>query len=196
VRAVALAAAAAGGSPLWYATRATGVTALVLLTATVVLGITGRARLEAPGLPRVVTAGLHRNISLLVVALVGVHVLTTVTDTYTRIGLTAAVIPFSSGYRTFWLGLGAVAFDLLLAVLATSLLRGRLPYRAWRALHWLAYACWPVALWHGLGTGTDSRVPWLLATSALCAAAVTGAACWRLARATPGWPAGQSAARR
>jgi sulfoxide reductase heme-binding subunit YedZ len=186
VRADALAAAATGGSPLWYATRATGVIALVLLTATVVLGIAGFAQLEVPGLPRVVTAGLHRNISLLVVALVGVHVLTTVTDSYTRIGLAAAVIPFSSGYRTFWLGLGAVAFDLLLAVLVTSLLRDRLPYRAWRAVHWLAYACWPVALWHGLGTGTDSRVPWLLAADALCTAAVTGAACWRLTRAAPG----------
>ncbi|HMH94727.1 MAG TPA: ferric reductase-like transmembrane domain-containing protein [Streptosporangiaceae bacterium] len=183
---VSLAAASTGSSPLWYATRATGVIALVLLTATVILGVGGIARIELPGLPRVVTAGLHRNISLLVVALVGVHVLTTVTDSYTRIGLTAAVVPFSSGYRTFWLGLGAVALDLLLAVLLTSLLRDRLPYRAWRAVHWLGYACWPVALWHGLGTGTDSRLPWLLALDALCVAAVTGAAGWRLSRAARG----------
>jgi methionine sulfoxide reductase heme-binding subunit len=181
-----LAAAATGSSPLWFATRATGVIALVLLTATVILGVGGIARIELPGLPRVVTAGLHRNISLLVVALVGVHVLTTVTDSYTRIGLTAAVLPFSSGYRTFWLGLGAVAFDLLLAVLLTSLLRDRLPYRAWRAVHWAGYACWPVALWHGLGTGTDSRLPWLLALDALCVAAVTGAAGWRLSRGARG----------
>jgi methionine sulfoxide reductase heme-binding subunit len=182
----AMTGAATGGSPLWYATRATGVIALLLLTATVLLGVCGIARIELPGLPRVVTAGVHRNLSLLVVALVGVHVLTTVTDSYTRIGLTAAVVPFSSGYRTLWLGLGAVALDLLLAVLLTSLLRGRLPYRAWRAVHWLGYACWPVALWHGLGTGTDTRLPWLLALDALCAAAVTGAAGWRLSRAAPG----------
>jgi sulfoxide reductase heme-binding subunit YedZ len=182
----AMTGAATGGSPLWYATRATGVIALLLLTATVLIGVSGIARIELPGLPRVVTAGLHRNLSLLVVALVSVHVLTTVTDSYTRIGLTAAVVPFSSGYRTLWLGLGAVALDLLLAVLLTSLLRGRLPYRAWRAVHWLGYACWPVALWHGLGTGTDTRLPWLLALDALCAAAVTGAAGWRLSRAAPG----------
>jgi methionine sulfoxide reductase heme-binding subunit len=85
-----------------------------------------------------------------------------------------------------WLGLGAVAFDLLLAVLVTSLLRDRMPYRAWRAVHWLGYACWPVALWHGLGTGTDSRLPWLLALDALCVAAVTGAAGWRLSRTARG----------
>jgi hypothetical protein len=59
-------------------------------------------------------------------------------------------------------------------------------YRAWRAVHWLSYASWPVALWHGLGTGTDSRVPWLLALYALCGASVLGVAGWRLARTHPG----------
>ena len=56
-----------------------------------------------------------------------------------------------------WLGLGAVSFDLLLAVLITSVLRRRLGYRSWRAVHWLAYASWPVAVIHGIGTGTDDR---------------------------------------
>ena len=100
-------------------------------------------------------------------------------------------MPFTSPYRTFWLGLGTVAFDLLLAVVLTSLLRVRLGYRAWRAVHWLGYACWPVALWHGLGTGTDSRLPWLLALDAVCVAAVTGALGWRLSLAAP--PAGRLA---
>jgi methionine sulfoxide reductase heme-binding subunit len=177
---VPLSAASTSVSPLWYATRATGVVALVLLTVTVILGIAGTARFAAPGLPRVVTAGLHRNVSLLVLGFVVVHVLTTVLDGYVRIGLVSAVVPFDSPYRGFWLGLGAVAFDLLLAVALTSLVRDRLPYRAWRSVHWLAYACWPIALSHGLGTGTDRRLSWLLALDALC---VTGVACavwWRL----------------
>ena len=165
---------------LWYATRATGVVALVLLTATVVLGVAGTARFATPGLPRVVTAGLHRNLSLLVVGFVALHVLTTVADSYTSIGLSSVIIPFNSDYRRLWLGLGTVAFDLLIAVTLTSLLRDRLSHRAWRAVHWLAYACWPVALWHGLGTGTDARLPWLLALDALCVAAVGAAAWWRL----------------
>jgi sulfoxide reductase heme-binding subunit YedZ len=133
----------------------------------------------------VVTGALHRNLSLLVLVFVGAHVLTTVLDTYTPIGLTAAFVPFSSSYRGFWLGLGAIAFDLLLAVTVTSLLRDRMSYRTWRTVHWLSYASWPVALWHGLGTGTDTRVPWLLAVDALCGASVLGAAAWRLARAHP-----------
>jgi methionine sulfoxide reductase heme-binding subunit len=183
---VALGAASTGASALWYATRAFGVVALILLTGTVILGIAGSARFAMPGLPRVVTAGLHRNLSLLVLALVALHVLTTVADGYAPIGLASAVVPFDSAYRGLWLGLGTVAFDMLLAVALTSLLRDRLSYRAWRRVHWLAYGCWPVALWHSLGTGTDSKLPWLLAVEALCVASVVGAVWWRLSLAAPG----------
>jgi sulfoxide reductase heme-binding subunit YedZ len=175
-----LSAAASGPSPLWYATRATGVVAFVLLTGTVVLGVAGVARLEAPRWPRVVTQGLHRNLSLLAVGFVLAHVLTTVADSYTHISLISAVVPFSASYRPLWLSLGAVALDMMLAVVVTSLLRDRLSYRSWRAVHLLAYACWPIALWHGLGTGTDSRLPLLLLLDALCIAAVAAAAWWRL----------------
>lgn len=178
----------AGPSPLWYATRATGVVALALLTATVVLGVAGTARFATPRWPRVITAQLHRNLSLLAVAFVGAHIVTTVLDPYAPIGWISAVVPFASPYRTLWLGLGTIAFDLLLAVVVTSLLRTRLGYGAWRAVHWLGYACWPVALWHGLGTGTDSKLSWLLAIDAACITAVAAAVAWRLslARGRPG----------
>ena len=176
----ALAAGSSGPSPLWYATRATGVVALVLLTVTVVLGITGTARVATPRWPRVVTAGLHRNVALLVVAFVGVHILTTVLDTYAPIGWISVVIPFTSAYRPLWLSLGTIAFDLLIALVVTSLLRARLGYRGWRLVHWFAYVAWPVALWHGLGTGTDSRLPWLLALDAAAVTAVACAVWWRL----------------
>lgn len=181
-----LAAATSGPSPLWYATRATGEIALVLLTVTVALGIAGVSRLQSRGWPRVITAGLHRNISLLVVAFVIIHVLTTVLDSFVSIGLVTAIIPFTSSYRTLWLGLGTIAFDLLLALVVTSLLRSRLSYRSWRGVHVLAYASWPIALWHGLGTGTDAKLPWLLAIDALCVVVVTGAIVWRAQLLTAG----------
>jgi sulfoxide reductase heme-binding subunit YedZ len=184
--AAALSAAGTHGSPLWYATRATGVVALVLLTATVILGIAGTARFTTPGWPRVVSAGLHRNLSLLVLAFLALHVLSTVLDGYVHIGVAAAFIPFSSSYRGFWLGLGAIALDLLIALAVTSLLRDRIPYRVWRGVHWAAYASWPIALWHALGTGTDSRLTWLLAADALCLGAVAAAAWWRLSLVRPG----------
>lgn len=177
--------AAAGPSPLWYLTRATGAVALLLLTGSVVLGILGAVRFGSPRWPRFLTAGLHRNLSLLVLALLAVHILTAVLDSFAPIALKDAVVPFVSAYRPFWLGLGAFAFDLLLALTATSLLRRRLGYRTWRAVHWLAYASWPLALVHALGTGTDAKLTWLLALAVVCLAAVLAALWWRLAA---GWP--------
>ncbi len=100
------------------------------------------------------------------------HILTAVLDTFAPISLLAAFVPFVSSYRPFWLGLGAVAFDLLLAVTLTSLLRTRLGPGVWRATHWLAYACWPFALLHTLGTGSDVRTTWLLVLSVACLAFV------------------------
>jgi predicted ferric reductase len=180
-----LAAGSSGPSPLWYATRATGVVALVLLTVTVALGVAGTTRLETQTMPRVVRSGLHRNVSLLAVAFVAAHVVTTVLDPYAGIGFISAVIPFSSPYRPLWLSLGAVACDMLLALVISSLIRARLPYRAWRTVHWLGYACWPVALWHGLGTGTDSRLSWLLLLDGGCVLVVAAAAGRRLLQAPP-----------
>jgi len=158
--------------------------ALVLLTVTVLLGVVGVSRLETLRWPRLITAGLHRNISLLVTAFIGIHVATTLLDSFVSISPVAAIVPFASAYRPFWLGLGAIAFDLILALVVTSLLRTRMSYRAWRAVHLMAYASWPIALWHGLGTGTDARLPWLVALNCLCVLAVAGALAWR-ARSMP-----------
>jgi sulfoxide reductase heme-binding subunit YedZ len=180
------AAVATATSPLWFATRATGLIALVLLTGTVVLGIVTSVRFASPAWPRFVTVSLHRNLSLLTITFTGLHVLTTITDPFAAISPVSAVIPFTSGYRRIWLGFGAIAFDLLLAVLVTSLLRTRIGPRTWRAVHWASYACWPVALVHGLGTGTDGAARWVLALTAGCALAVALAGAWRLAA---GWPA-------
>jgi methionine sulfoxide reductase heme-binding subunit len=171
------------GPALWYATRATGLVTLLLLTATMVLGVLTAGRFSSERWPRFLTVGLHRNLTLLVIVFLVLHVGTTVVDTYTSIPAVAAVIPFASSYKAPWLGLGAVAADLLVAVLITSLARSRLGFRTWRWLHWLAYACWPVALAHGLGTGTDRRSQWMLAGTLACAAAVVLTAAWRLVAA-------------
>ncbi len=173
-------------SPLWYTTRATGMLALLMLTASVVLGILATIRFATPRWSRVITSGLHRNVSLLVLVFLAIHILTAELDTFAPVGWLAVVIPFASAYRPLWLGLGTAASDLLVALAATSLLRTRMGYRSWRAVHWAAYACWPVALAHALGTGTDTRLRWVLLIDAACIAAVLGMLWWRLAA---GWPA-------
>jgi DMSO/TMAO reductase YedYZ heme-binding membrane subunit len=164
----------------WYATRASGVVSLVLLTAVVALGVAGSLRLRSERWPRFVVTGLHRNLTLLTLAFLTGHVVTTLLDSFTPIGVRDAFIPFLASYRPIWLGLGAVAFDLLLALTVTSLLRARVGYRAWRSLHWLAYAAWPVALAHGLGTGSDARFGWLQALAAGCVLLVVAALAARL----------------
>jgi predicted ferric reductase len=175
-------------SVLWYASRATGVVALVLLTAVVLLGITVSRRRPLPGLPAFASLGLHRYLSLLAVAFIAVHVATAVADSFVSISVTAAVIPFVSAYQPLWLGLGAVSLDLMAALIGTSLLRGRLGRRAWRAVHWLAYLCWPVALAHSFGSSPDLRGGPLLGLAVACTAAVIAAAGWRVAAALRSLP--------
>jgi len=177
---------AASGSTYWYLTRSTGAMALVLLTITVVLGVIDVKRIGTQTWPRFVLDTLHRNVALLTVVFLALHVLTSVLDSFAPISLTAAFVPFISSYRPIWLGLGAVSFDLLLAVTITSLMRRRLGHVAWRRVHWLAYASWPVALLHGLGTGSDVKAQWLQLLSVLCLIAVVVAVILRVAS---GWPA-------
>jgi len=173
-------------SPLWYLTRGAGVVALVLLTVSVLLGLVTWSRWRNVDWPRYITAGLHRNVALLAVSFVALHVLTSVVDGYAPIRLVDAVVPFVSQYRPLWLGLGALAFDLLLALIVTSLLRRRLGWRAWRAVHWLTYGCFGVAVVHGLGTGSDPHSLWFVALTAACVAAVLAAAIGRILRARSG----------
>ena len=171
------------GPGLWYATRATGLVTLLLLTVSVLLGILTAGRFSTHRWPRFLSQGLHRNVSLLVLVFLALHVGTTVVDTYTSIPLTAAFIPFASSYKTAWLSLGAVALDMLVALVATSLLRTRIGHRSWRRVHWLAYACWPVAVAHGLGVGTDRSATWVFVLTMGCAVAVLTVAAWRLVAA-------------
>ncbi len=172
-----------GSTVFWYASRATGIVAMVLLTVVLVLGLVVTRQGRIPGLPRFAVAGLHRNLSLLAVAFIAVHVLTAVLDSYVSIPLRSSLIPFTSGYERFWLGLGAVSLDLMLAMIVTSLIRGRLNRRLWRAVHLLAYLSWPVALAHGIGASKDLQQGRLLGLAVGCALVVVAAVAWRLAAA-------------
>ena len=178
--------AAAGPSAYWYLTRGTGTVALILLTLTVALGVANVRRLHSERVPRFVLDAVHRNVSLLAMAFLLIHILTSVLDSFAPIRLIDTIIPFAGLYRPLWLGLGTVAFDLLLAVTVTSLVRRRVGYRAWRALHWTAYASWPVALLHGLGTGSDTKQGWMLVVVGGCVIVAVVAV---VARATAGWRA-------
>jgi sulfoxide reductase heme-binding subunit YedZ len=165
---------------LWYTTRGAGAVSLVLLTGVVVLGVLSSMRFQAAGWPRFLTTGLHRNLALVTLVFLALHIVTAVVDPFTHLGWLTAVVPFSSYYRTFWLGLGTIAFELLAAIIVTSLLRAYIGHGAWRAIHWLAYASWPIGVVHGLGTGTDAFSAWFFLLTCVCIAAVGIAVAIRL----------------
>ena len=168
---------------LWYTTRASGTISLIFLTAVVVVGLLARLRFETAGWPRFLSAALHGNLALMTLVFLAVHIVTAVVDPFTSLGITPVLIPFGSSYRTFWLGLGTVSLELILAIIATSLLRNRIGAQAWRLVHWLAYVSWPIAVLHGLGTGTDPRSVWLMGITILCCLSVASVLVWRLVAA-------------
>jgi predicted ferric reductase len=165
-------AAANASTWAWYFSRATGMVALVLLTAIMLLGVLGPLRVSSQLWPRFAIRTLHRDLSLLALIVIAIHVVTIVMDSYVKVPLSAAILPFGSSFDPFWTGLGAVAFDLMIALVVTSLLRARLGFRTWRLVHWSAYATWPLAVAHGLAIGTDSGSTWALALTVACIAVV------------------------
>src|SRR6201995_168161 len=175
-------AAAASGNAYWLLTRGSAVVALILLTATMALGVASLQRIESAGVPRFVINAVHRNASLFAVVFLAIHIVTAVLDTSVHTRIIDAFIPFGAAYRPFWMGLGALSLDLFLAVLVTSLLRRHIGYRAWRATHWLAYASWPVGLLHTLGTGTDVGTTWLRVVTGVCGGIVAASLLTRLSQ--------------
>ncbi len=178
---------------LWYASRATGVVSLLLLSMVMILGLVVNRQGRLPGLPRFGAAGLHRSVSLLAVLFVAVHVITAIADPFVTIGIAAAIIPFSSAYKPFWLGLGAVSLDLIIALIITSLARARIGRRTWRGLHWLAYAAWPVAFAHSIGSSNDLHGGALRSVAIGCALAVIAAVGWRVWLSTGAKPRSERA---
>jgi sulfoxide reductase heme-binding subunit YedZ len=168
------------GPQLWFANRGTGFVLLMLLTLATMLGVLSTARVSPRLWPRMLSQGLHRNVSLLAVTFLAAHVATAVADTFVDIRWYNAFVPFSGTYKPVWLGLGALGLDLLIAVTATSLLRHRMSHRPWRAIHVMAYAAWGLGLLHGLQMGTDAASVWGAGLNYGCIAVVLLAVLARL----------------
>lgn len=180
------------GPFLWFLNRGTGMSLLVLLTVTVVLGLLARPARPGRAVPAFVPQHLHRNLALLSVVALGVHVATAVADSYVDIRWWQAIVPVGATYEPVWLGLGTLALDLILITVVTSLARGRIGLRGWRLLHLLTWPAWAIAVVHGIGIGTDYRSgsPWAIWTTVACCAAVAAALVVRLAGTRPSAAAG------
>ena len=165
---------------LWFATRGSGIVSMLLFSAVMVLGILTTMRWQSTGWPRFLTAELHRTVSLLSVAFILAHIVTSILDPFAKLGIQAALIPFASTYRPLWVGLGVLSMDIGIAVLVTSLLKARIGQRVWRLVHWLAYASWPLAILHTIGSGSDASAPWMFAIDIVCLGSVGLALIWRI----------------
>jgi predicted ferric reductase len=173
-----------GTSADWYLMRASGFVALILMTATIGLGVSNLGRLAKGQWTRTVAALVHRNVSLLAVVFLVIHIITAISDKYVKVPALSILIPGLSRYDPLWVGLGALSLDLTLAVVVTSLLRARLRQRTWRLVHWLAYLSWPSAMLHaigsGSGTGADTGAGWSTLIYLACGAAFGSAVAARL----------------
>jgi len=146
----------------WYAARAGGVVAYLLLSCAVVLGLVLAGKEQLPGWPRFALEEVHRFAGLVVGVFVVLHVSMIAVDSQARFSLAELVVPLTSSYRPFWTGIGIVAAELLLALGLANRYRKRISYRVWRRLHYLNFLVWIAATAHGLGSGTDRSSAWLL----------------------------------
>ncbi|MEA2682576.1 MAG: hypothetical protein QOK05_904 [Chloroflexota bacterium] len=170
----------APASPLWFFARGAGFVSLVLLTISVCLGILVSMRARSRNWPLFLSDSLHGYTAVVFFVFVTLHVVTVLLDPFTKFGLTDVLVPFASTYRRVWLGLGVLALELAVAMGASVYLRRWISYRAWRVLHLGTYAVFPMALVHGLATGSDTRAWWGSVIYAVCVGAVLGASVARL----------------
>ncbi|MDJ0349365.1 ferric reductase-like transmembrane domain-containing protein [Cryobacterium sp. PH29-G1] len=131
-------------------------------------------------LPRFAVALVHRNVALLATAFILVHMVSLLGGSHAQLTVVEFFVPFLGAYKPLWLGLGTVAVDLLIAIIATSLLRRFVGLRVFRVVHWLTYLLWPIALAHAIGNGTDATTPWFIAFAVLSTIIVFAAVAWRV----------------
>jgi DMSO/TMAO reductase YedYZ heme-binding membrane subunit len=164
---------------LWYTTRATGMVALVLFTLVVTLGTFVANRVGGSIVGRFELNELHRSVSMVAVVFLALHVVTTVVDSFVATGWISIIVPFTSPYKRLAVAIGAIAFDLILAVWVSSLLKVRIKNASWRFIHWFSWLAFAGALAHGFLTGTDGHHGVGLAIVATCGVVVALAAIWR-----------------
>lgn len=170
-------------SPIdWYAARAAGIVAYLILTAVVLVGLTLAGQRRLPNWPRFAVTDVHRFGGLLAGVFVSIHVATIAIDSYTPFSFGQLIVPGTSRYRPLWTGVGIVGAELLVALAVTNALRSRIPYRWWRRIHVLNLAVWGAATVHGIGAGTDTPSGWMLALYVISVSSVLGALAWRATR--------------
>lgn len=159
---------------LWVIGRSTGMVAVLLLSASAAMGLALSMKASSRRFPRWLTTELHRYVTILGVVVTVAHLITLWLDSEAGISLLSLVVPFVSGFSPLGVGLGVLAFEIVLIVWFTTRIRDRLGYRSWQIIHRAASAGWALMVVHGLIVGTDTGRWWAVAAYTLCAALVVG----------------------
>jgi cytochrome b561 len=157
------------------------------------LGLTTALFDRWPG--RGMVFSLHAFATNLTYGFLALHLLSLAADTKVRFSLQQLLVPFASGWREPWTGFGILAGALFLLVGVSFSLKRFIGQRVWRALHWLTFPLYLLALLHGIGAGSDTRTPWMAVLYLATGAAVVLLVSYRLLRAGTRAPVAGSAAR-
>jgi methionine sulfoxide reductase heme-binding subunit len=165
---------------IWYAARASGIAAYVVLSVVVSIGITMGGKAQSRRWPRFAVEEIHRFGGLLVGSLIVVHVGAIALDSFLPFSVVQLVVPFTARYRPLWTGLGIFAAELLLALAVTNHYRKRMPHRLWRLAHYANFAVWTAASLHGIFAGTDRSAGWLAVLYGVAISTVLSLIVWRV----------------
>jgi hypothetical protein len=164
----------------WYAARAAGIAAWVVLTTVVAFGLALAGRARRPHQPRFAVTDVHRFGGIVAGVFVATHIVTIAIDAWLPFSLSELLIPFTARYRPLFTGLGVIAAELMLVIGITNRLRRTIPYAIWRRVHYLTIVVWLLATVHLLGDGTDRSAPWLYVPVAVAAGGIAGLWAWRI----------------
>jgi len=169
----------------WYLTRASGIVAWLMLTASVIWGIVLATKAFPEHRRPAWLLDLHRWLGGLAVSFTAIHLGALVADNYVHFSAADLLVPFASPYRTGAVAMGVIAMWLLVAIEATSLAMKRIPRRYWRWIHLSSYAVFLLTSLHAAFAGSD-RTHWLYqGTAAATIAAVAVATIYRLLHRRP-----------
>lgn len=162
----------------WMVGRVSGLSCYAALSISVLSGLAIRSRSGAAWTGRKALVALHEYTTVLWMPLGLIHVQALLLDHTTALSIWDVVVPFRAGYGVVGIGLGTIAFDLIVLLAISTWARRYLSPGAWLFLHRLAYPAFVFQFLHSVLSGTDFSQPPIAIFTWGCAAAlvVAGAA--------------------
>jgi len=157
----------------WYLTRASGVVAWLMLTASVIWGVVLSTKAFPEQRRPAWLLDLHRWLGGLTMSFLAIHLASLVADSYVHFDVVDLMVPFSSSWKPGAVAFGVIAMWLLAAVEATSLAMRKLPRRVWRQIHLMSYVAFWLTSIHAALAGSD-RSEWLYQGTAVASIAAVG----------------------